>query len=157
LSDISDDRQVKSAARGDDVVVPSTVPVLPRLFLAPTSPDGAVLRGGWWPRSYDPLTELPGLILALCARYGSVRELCLRTGDWHRPFQRLAVDAGVVNIVWSSGLDPALMIATTGDHHSFGLLVVAPHTDAETAKTAMNMAADPANTRHARDILAEMT
>lgn len=149
----ADDRP--SASQGlDDVVVPATLPVPPRLFLAPTTTDTAVLRGGWWPHSYDLLAELPGLVLALCARYGSIRELGLHTGDWHRPFRQLVMDAGLVNISWSDVLDPALMIATTGVHHRFGLLVVAPHTDVTTAKMAMNMAADPANTRHARDILA---
>jgi hypothetical protein len=143
-------------AQYDDVVVPSTLPVLPRLFLASLSTDTAVLQGGWWPHSYDPLTELPGLILALCARYGSVRDLHLHAGNWLRPFTRLAVDAGVVNLTWSRSLDPALMIATTGDGKTFELLVVAPHTDATTAKLAMTMAADPTNTRHAHDILAAL-
>ena len=89
-------------------------------------------------------------------RRAAVRELRLHAGDWHRPFRQLAVDTGVVHMSWSADLDPALMIATTGEHHSFGLLVVAPQTDATTANLAMTMAADPANTRHARDILAAM-
>jgi hypothetical protein len=137
----------------DDVVVPATAPLLPRLFLAPTSVD-APLQGGWWPHSYDPLAELPGLVLALCARFGSIREVSLHSNDWHWPFRRLAVGAGVVDLEWSSALDPAIMVAMTGADKALSLLVVAPQTDAETAKWAMTMAADPVNTLSAQDILA---
>jgi Family of unknown function (DUF5994) len=112
-----------------------------------------VLHGGWWPHSFDPQAEIPGLVLALCARYGSIREVSLHTGDWRRPFSRLAIDAGVVRLNWSAGLDPALLIATTIRDQQLTLLVVAPHTDAATAKRAMTVAADPANRLGAHDIL----
>jgi hypothetical protein len=36
-----------------------------RLLLQPDQAGPTLLDGGWWPRSDDPGTELPGLILAL--------------------------------------------------------------------------------------------
>ncbi|MGW3774477.1 DUF5994 family protein, partial [Actinomadura verrucosospora] len=41
-------------------------PSTPRLRLRPAAPPGSVrtaLDGAWWPRSADPVAELPGLVL----------------------------------------------------------------------------------------------
>ena len=51
-------------------IVPPTPPSRQRLVLVPTRADQAVLDGGWWPRSGDPVAEIPGLVLALAARFG---------------------------------------------------------------------------------------
>lgn len=54
----------------------------PRLVLA-LPHDRAVLDGGWWPRSWDPAAELPGLVLTLFERHGRIRHLMLNihTGE----------------------------------------------------------------------------
>ncbi|MFF5235475.1 DUF5994 family protein [Dactylosporangium sp. NPDC000521] len=71
----------------------------------------AVLDGGWWPRSRDPVAELPGLVVALAARYGSIRRFMLNRGSWDVEFRRLAVGDQVVRAGWFASVDPAVLIA----------------------------------------------
>jgi hypothetical protein len=137
-------------------MVPSSPPSEPRLLLAPARVDHAVLDGGWWPRSWDPIAELPGLALALADRYGPIQYLMLGTGAWDNRFRKLAVGAAIIRTGWFSTLDPALVIATTHRGEQLDLLVVPPETAAATANRAMTMAADPTNIMRAPDILAAM-
>lgn len=134
-------------------IVPPTPPSRPRLVLTPTRAGQAVLDGGWWPRSWDPAAELPGLVLALAARYGPIRQLMLTSTAWSSRFRRLAVGAGVVRMGWFATMDPALLIATTDRGEQLDLLVVPPRTAATTAEQAMVTAADPTNVLRAPDIL----
>jgi hypothetical protein len=139
-------------------IVPPTPPSRPRLVLAPTRASQAVLDGGWWPRSWDPVAELPGLVLALTARYGPIWQVMLTSTAWDSRFRRLAVDtdvgARVVRMGWYATMDPALLIATTERGDQIDLLVVPPATAATAAEHAMATAADPTNTTRAPGILA---
>jgi hypothetical protein len=134
-------------------MIPSTPPSRPRLSLAPTRAR-AVLDGGWWPRSWDPVAELPGLILALAEQHGRIRHIMLNGRAWESRFRRLAVGADVVRIGWFDTLDPAVLVATTGRDDQLDLLVVPPGTSVATAERMMAIAAAPANLRHAPAILA---
>ncbi|MFI2709285.1 DUF5994 family protein [Micromonospora sp. NPDC018662] len=125
----------------------------PRLVLAPVRAR-AVLDGGWWPRSWDPAAELPGLVLALSERHGRIRHLMLNLRTWDSRFRRLTVGPDVVRIGWFDTLDPALLVATTGRDVQVDLLVVPPGTPRAAAEWAMATAADPTNLRRAPDILA---
>jgi hypothetical protein len=135
-------------------IVAPTPPSRPRLALAPTRADQAVLDGGWWPRSWDPVAELPGLVLALTNRYGSVRQIMLTGTAWDSRFRRLAVGTGVVRMGWFTTMDRALLIATTDRGDQIDLLVVPPETAATAAEQAMATAADPTNLLRAPAILA---
>ncbi|QDY06310.1 hypothetical protein FJK98_03270 [Micromonospora sp. HM134] len=126
---------------------------VPRLVLA-LPHDRAVLDGGWWPRSWDPGTELPGLVLALSERHGRIRHLMLNIHAWESRTRRLTVGPDLVRIGWFDTLDPALLVATTGRDLQVDLLVVPPATPTAVAEWAMATAADPANRRRAPDILA---
>lgn len=132
---------------------PASAPSAPRLVLAPTR-DRTVLDGGWWPRSWDPAAELPGLVLALSERHGRIRHLMLNIHTWESRFRRLTVGPDVVRIGWFDTLDPALLVATTGRDVQVDLLVVPPATPRAAAEWAMATAADPTNLRRAPDILA---
>ena len=132
--------------------IPASPPFQPRLRLAPTKAR-TVLDGAWWPRSWDPVAELPGLVLALSERYGRIRHIMLNIHTWDSRFRRLAVGPDLVRIGWFDTLDPALLVATTGRDDQVDLLVVPPDTTPEAAERAMATAADPANLRHAPDIL----
>lgn len=134
--------------------VASASPSRPRLSLAPTRAVRSLLDGAWWPRSSDPVAELPGLVLELGARYGSIRQLMLSAGFWDSHFRRLAVGGAVVRMGWFATLDPALVIATTAGGDRIDILVVPPDTAAGAARRAMTMAADPANTMRAPAVLA---
>jgi hypothetical protein len=137
-------------------IVAPTPPPSPRLILAPVRAGRAVLDGGWWPRSWDPLAELPGLVLALSARYGPIRQLMLNSGTWDSRPTRLAVDGGVARMGWFASLDPAVLVATTYGGDQVDLLVVPPRTAATAAENAMAGAADPTNVLRAQAILAAM-
>jgi hypothetical protein len=127
-----------------------------RLHLVPVRAGQAVLDGGWWPRSWDPVAELPGLILALDARFGPIRQMSLNGDAWDCRFRRLAVGVRVVQMGWFTSLDPALLIATTDRGDQIDLLVVPPGTAETAARAAMARAADPADTTRAPDILTAM-
>ena len=137
-------------------VVASAPPSPPRLVLAPTRGGQAVLDGGWWPRSWDPVAELPGLILALDGRFGPIGQILLNIDAWDCRFRRLAVGERVVRMGWFTSLDPAVLIATTDRRDQVDLLVVPPGTAEAAARAAMARAADPANTIRAPGILAAM-
>lgn len=134
--------------------VPPSPPSTPRVCLVPTRAGQAVLDGGWWPRSSDPIAELPGLILTLGDRYGPIRHVILNSNTWDSRFRRLTVGGRAVRIGWFTSLDPALAIATTDRGDQLDLLVVPPRTAEAAARDAMAQAADPANTMRAPDILA---
>jgi hypothetical protein len=137
-------------------IVASTPPTSARLDVVAVRSGRAVLDGGWWPRSWDAATELPGLIAALDARFGPIRQVLLNIGAWDHRFQRLAVGTRVVRMGWFSSLDPALLIASTRQDDQLDLLVVPPGTAETAARAAMARAADPADTTRAPDILSAM-
>lgn len=132
--------------------IPVPAPSVPRLVLA-LAHDRAVLDGGWWPRSWDPATELPGLVLALSERHGRIRHLMLNIHTWESRIRRLTVGPDVIRIGWFDTLDPNLLVATTGRDRQVDLLVVPPVTPSAVAEWAMATAADPTDLRRAPDIL----
>jgi len=119
-----------------------------------SAPAGrGVLNGGWWPRSWDPAAELPGLIRALDERYGTIRSLMLNNAAWHSHFRRMTVGYHVLRVGWFTTLDAALMIATTDQGEQLELLVVPPTAAPAAAAQAMAAAGSSANTRRAPDLL----
>ncbi|MFF5230852.1 DUF5994 family protein [Dactylosporangium sp. NPDC000521] len=134
-------------------ITPSGPPSSPRLRLAPTRAASAVLDGGWWPRSWDPVAELPGLVAALDARYGPIRLLMLNSDTWDVRFRRLAMPTHVVRTGWFANVDPGIVVATTERGDQIDLLVVPPDTLTALAEAAMTAAADPSNHLHPAEIL----
>jgi hypothetical protein len=102
------------------------------------------------------VAELLGLVLALSARYGPIRQIMLNSLTWEGRFRRLAVGARVVRVGWYTSLDPAVLIVTTDRGDQLDVLVVPPRTAETAAYNAMTRAADPANTTRAAGILAMM-
>ncbi|MEU5786295.1 DUF5994 family protein [Micromonospora purpureochromogenes] len=133
--------------------ITASTPSAPRLLLG-TTRNRAVLDGGWWPRSWDPAAELPGLVLALAERHGRIRHIMLNIHAWDSRPRRLTVGPDVVRLGWFDTLSPALLVATTGRDIQVDLLVVPPATPPAAAERAMATAADPADLRRAPDILA---
>jgi hypothetical protein len=122
--------------------------------LVPVRASRAVLDGGWWPRSADPVAELPGLVMELSERYGPVRQVMLNRRSWDAWPRRLAVGARVIRIGWFASVDPALAIATTERGDQLDLLVVPPEVAEAAGRHAMERAADPTGTMRAPDLLA---
>jgi hypothetical protein len=128
----------------------------PRLHLQPnlqpTLSRRTLLDGGWWPRSTDPTIELPQLILALNQDHSPVRRVLLGPAGWDSHPLRIPV-AGRVRFVWYTAQTAGLLFALRSNGDRVDLLVVPPRTDPATARAAMALAAQPANTVHAPDIL----
>lgn len=136
-------------------------PSSPRLRLQPDLSARTPLDGGWWPRSADPVAELPGLILAIEGRHGPITQVMLGTADWGagRP-RRLRVDgpAGsrVVRLGWFETM-PAGLLTATAKAGRTDLLTVPPHTGEPAARAAMGQAAQARNRTGAPALLAAMT
>lgn len=138
-------------------VISNSVPSVPRLHLQPTLSRDTLLDGGWWPRSTDPVAELPGLILALDDRRGRVTRVMLGPAGWDSHPRRLGVAGRVVRLGWFTTLPVNLLTAICANRDRVDLLVVPPNTGVVTAQAAMALAARAANTIHAPDILTALT
>ena len=116
-----------------------------------------MLDGGWWPRSGDPVTELPGLIRAIDDRYGPVTRLVLGPAGWDSQPRWLG-GAGrlVVSLDWFPG-QPAGLLTAFCDGDRVDLLVVPPGSAEAAALGAMELAAQAVNVIRVPDILASLT
>jgi Family of unknown function (DUF5994) len=135
-----------------------TPPSRPRLQLQPDLSGDTLLDGAWWPRSADPVAELPGLILAIEARHGPITQIMLgRTGwDASRPHRlRVKTPAGhyVVRLGWFETMPAGLLTATARAGRT-DLLTVPPRTSEPAARAAMEQAARAGNRTHTPDLLA---
>ncbi|MFC6085831.1 DUF5994 family protein [Sphaerisporangium aureirubrum] len=151
---------MRSTAERATTISPSP-PSTPRVRLEASRSRPTLLDGGWWPRSADPVAELPGLILALDDRYGHVERVMLGTADWDGRPRRLRVDgpAGrrAVRLGWFDTMPAGLLTATYGGGRRIDLLTVPSHTSAAEAEKAMDQAAQPGNTVHTPEILSAIT
>jgi uncharacterized protein DUF5994 len=134
-------------------------PAKPRLRLRPDRSGAALLDGGWWPRSADPATELPGLILALDEWRGRITRVMLGAADWNASTpRRVRVDgpAGsrVVRLGWFATMPPGLLTAISANGERTDLVTVPPPTGEEQAAAAMEQAVKAGNREHAPAILA---
>ncbi|QUX27667.1 STAS domain-containing protein [Nocardiopsis akebiae] len=133
--------------------VSDTPPSVPRLRLNSTPYRGAVLDGGWWPRSGDPVAELPGLVLALDAHRGTVHGLELGVTGWRTRPELLAVAGRAVHLSWSLDMPADLLVAVACNGSRTRLLVVPPGTGAFTASSALDLAALATNTARASEVM----
>jgi hypothetical protein len=138
-------------------------PALPaRLRLRADHSGPTVLDGGWWPRSADPATELPGLVLALDERHGRVTRLMLGAADWKASRPRRLVFAGpaggrVVHLGWFATMPAGLLTAISASGQRTDLLTVPPRTSEPDALAAMKQAAWTGNRDHTPALLAVIT
>jgi hypothetical protein len=139
------------------VATSPTPPSTPRLRLESTGARHTLLDGGWWPRSTDPVAELPGLILAIDALHGPVTRLLLAPGDWDSHPRRLSVADRIVRLGYFVSQPTGLLTAVRGNRERVDLLVVAPNTAADTADSAMLVAASVGNLIHAQDLLLSLS
>ena len=134
----------------------------PRLRLRPDRSSVALLDGGWWPRSADPATQLPGLILALDEWSGRVTRVMLGADGWNasRPRQiRVDGPAGrrVVRLGWFATMPAGLLTAISANGERTDLVTVPPSTREQDAAAAMDQAVQTGNREHAPAILAGIT
>ena len=134
-------------------MVSPTPPSTPRLRTEPTGSRRTLLDGGWWPRSTDPVAELPGLILAIDTRHGPVTRLVLAATGWDTHPRRLGVDGRVLRLGYFSSQPTSLLTALCANGDRVDLLVIPPNTASGTADAAMILAATTSNLVHAQNIL----
>jgi hypothetical protein len=123
--------------------IPAGLPAARVSFDPAVTRHGAV-DGGWWPRSRNAITELPGLIVALDARPGlRVQRLAVHRDEWDEIPHQLTADNGhFVRIDWFTTIPHhTVSVTTAGGREPIALLVVSPDTPAEAAWAAMNIAA----------------
>lgn len=100
-------------------------PAPPRLVLTPLRTPSAA-DGVWWPRSFDALAELPGLVAFVRERMGPVRSVMLSRLVWSGDFRRLVTGGLPVRVGWFASLDVSLAIVTTERGGQLDLLVIPP-------------------------------
>jgi hypothetical protein len=136
-------------------------PARPRMLLRQDHAGPASLDGGWWPRSADPATEMPGLILALDKLHGRTTRVMLGADDWNasRPSRLRIGGAGrrVVRLGWFASMPAGLLTAISVTGQRTDLVTIPPNTSEQDASTAMEQAAQPGNRNHAPAILAAIT
>jgi Family of unknown function (DUF5994) len=113
-----------------------------RLCLRATLPDPGVLDGGWWPRSRDPVVELPKLIADVNTHLGQfavVTRVALNLTAWDRTPRRIAVGDRIVPVGWFRTSDVDTITLTTL-RSRITLLVVPPEAPADSAAIALAMA-----------------
>jgi uncharacterized protein DUF5994 len=134
----------------------SAGPPSPRVsFGSALSRRGAV-DGGWWPRSRNAHTELPGLIAALDARpCVRVQRVAVHRDEWDDIPRKLIADNGhFARVDWFTTIPRhTVSVTTAGRREPIALLVVPPNTRAEAAWGAMDTAATGPGNAQATDIL----
>lgn len=136
-----------------NIATATTAPSTPRLRLEPTGSRRTLLDGGWWPRSTDPVAELPGLILAIDNLRGPVLQLVLSASGWDSRPGRLQVADRVVRLAYFTSQPASLLTALCDKGNRVDLLVIAPGTEPGDAAAAMVTAAATGNLVHAQHIL----
>lgn len=134
-------------------VFSATEPSTPRLRLQ-LGAAFELLDGGWWPRSADPVAEIPGLVLAIDALHGPISRLILHDSDWDSHPRRLAVAGRLVRVGYFSSQPVGLLTALAGRAGArVDLVVIPPDTAPDTAETAMRLAATSGNLIHAQSMV----
>lgn len=125
----------------------------PRLRFEPTGSRRTLLDGAWWPRSADPVTELPQLVLAIDTLRGPVTRLVLNASDWDTHPHRLDVAGRVLRLGFFTSQPTGLLTARCGNGDRMDLLVVPAGTARPIAGAAMELAATANNRIHAHHLL----
>lgn len=133
-------------------IISLTPPSTPRLRMEATGSRRTLLDGAWWPRSTDPVAELPGLVLALDKLRGPVTRLVLAATGWDPHPRRLGIAGRVLRLGYFTSQPVSLLTAICGNDR-IDLLVVPADTAAGTADAAMILAATTTNLVHAQHIL----
>jgi Family of unknown function (DUF5994) len=125
-----------------------------RLRLTHSGTLRTVLDGGWWPRSTDPVAELPGLVLAIDVLRGPITRLLLATSTWDLRPSCLALQDRMLRLVYYVSQPPALLTAVCDNGERVDLLIVPPDTIGAVADAAMMYAASVTNRVPAQHIIA---
>ena len=96
----------------------------PRLSLEATRSGHRILDGCWWPRSTDPVAELPGLLRALDAAGSPAVRLFLSAAGWSRRPHHLEVNGRTVTLGYFSDQPASVLTVSKSDGGCSDLLVI---------------------------------
>jgi hypothetical protein len=125
-----------------------------RLRMKPHRAARGYVDGAWWPRSHDPATEFPGLVLAMSSWVGPVRRVSYHLGDWDTAARELIVEGWSVRLVGVPTLDANTVVVTGSNQTRRILLVVPPGTPGGAARAALASAAGADTVASVEEILA---
>ena len=97
-----------------------------RLTLGEGRSGDSVLDGAWWPRTRDPLIELPLLVAELAAVVGAVTRISLDDEGWLTTPRNMPFDRRRTEICWLSPIDTHEVLVEAHDDVELTLLLVPP-------------------------------
>lgn len=130
----------------DTVRRPTPPEHTPRLRLKPKASHTGYVDGAWWPHSDELIAELPDLLAVLAVRLGPVERVLYKVSDWATaPAEFVVTGDGAVRLD-GHRLQPSNTIEVLGRAGTRTvLLVVPPHTGADSAHATLMAAAAPNN------------
>jgi Family of unknown function (DUF5994) len=123
----------------------------PRLRLKPKQGSPGFVQGGWWPRTDQLHTELPGLLAALSSRSGTVERVIYDQHSWVPASLRMEFRNH--SVILEPGNTTNTLTIIGEQYGTLVLLVVPPDTDPDAAHRAVMTAADPDDVSTAEDLL----
>jgi hypothetical protein len=125
--------------------------------MEPTGSRRTLLDGGWWPRSTDPVAELPGLVLAIDNLRGPIVRLLLSAHGWTDQPRHLRIADRVLRLGYFTSQPDSLLTALCDNGDRVDLLIVPPDTEPGAAQAALQQAATTGNLVHAQNIMGRPT
>ena len=119
-----------------------------------THPATQGLDGAWWPRSRDPETEFPELVLAMSSWVGPVSRVTYHVDGWDGPARAVTIDGWPVVLVRSTALQPNTLVVTGTHQRERALLVVPPGVPGGVARAVLRATAGPDDVLSAEEMLA---
>jgi hypothetical protein len=125
-----------------------------RLRVRSTPATGGGVDGAWWPRSREPATEFPDLVLAMSSWIGPVHHVYYHLPDWQVTADELAVEGWLVRLVGSPTLHENTVVVVGSGERRMCVLVVPPGTSAALARTVLRAAVEQGTEDGVAEILA---
>jgi hypothetical protein len=116
-------------------------------------PAAAGVDGAWWPRSRDPATEFPDLVLVMSSWVGPVCRVTYPVGDWDAAGHNVTIEGWLVELVASATLQPNTVLVAGTHQRTRGLLVVPPGAPGDVARAVLRATAGPEAVVSAEEML----
>jgi hypothetical protein len=124
-------------------------------FRQPVSPEGFI-DAAWWPRTLDLSVELPPLLDVLWTSAREINRVTFNIAAWDPAPRKLRIGDHTVRLGGFITSDPLTVRLTDAwGTERIDILVIAPHTDPELARRAMEIAAEADDPARAGEIMAQ--
>lgn len=111
------------------------------------------LDGAWWPRSRDPGSEFPELVLVMSSWVGPVSLVTYHAGDWAAAAHGVTIDGWPVELAGSTALERNTVRVTGTHQRERTLVVVPPGVPGGVARAVLRATAGPDVTLSAEEVL----